>query len=71
MANQRLRVIGFIIILVELVALFLLVIGLYVRSSGTGNPVGSIYIFVGFVAAVGGAIPLLFISRKSKNKPKM
>jgi len=70
MASQRRRIIGFIIFLVELVALFLLVFGLYVRFSGAGNPVGSIYILAGCVLAMGGSIPTWFISRQRKDKPK-
>lgn len=71
MTNRRRRIIGFIVLLVEVVALFLLSFGLYVRFSGAGNPVGSIYILVGLIVAMGGAIPMWFISWKRKDKPKL
>ena len=70
MASQRRRIIGFLLLFVELLAPFLLSFGLYVRFSVVGNSVGSIYILVGFIVAIGGAIPMLFISRQRKDKPK-
>jgi len=71
MTSQQRKIIAFIVLLVELLALFLAIFGIYVRFAGTGNPMGSIYILVGFVVAVGGAIPILIISWKRKDKPKL
>lgn len=70
MTSQRRRIIGFLILLVELLALFLLGFGLYVRFSGAGNPVGSIYILAGCVLAMGGSIPAWLISWQRRGKPK-
>jgi len=63
MTRQRRRVIGFILLLVGIAALFLLSFGLYVRFVGAGNPVGFNYILAGCVVAMGGSIPARFISR--------
>jgi len=70
MSSQRHKIITFIVLFVELVALFLAIFGIYVRFAGTGNPAGVIYILVGFALGIGGSIPGLIASLRRKDKLK-
>ncbi len=63
MARLQRRIIFFGII-VEMLAIILVIIGLYTRFSGAGNPAGALYIYVGGVVAVGGIIAIFSASRQ-------
>ena len=71
MTGQRRRIHTFIVLFVEMVALFLAIFGLYVRFSGVGNPAGVIYILIGLALGIGGSIPWLIASLQRKDKPKL
>ena len=58
MTRQRLKIIAFCVILVEVLALILATFGFYTRLAGAGNPVGSIYMIIAIFLGVGGAITI-------------
>jgi len=70
MTRLWLRIISFLIIIVEIIAFILTIFGLFIRFSGVGNPVGSIYLFVGGFLALGGGIAISFVSRQRRPVPK-
>lgn len=55
-------------IIAEVIALFLIVFGLYVRFAGTGNPVGTVYLLAGNILALGGAIVEVLIARSKADR---
>lgn len=70
MTRQRLKIIAVIVLIVEILALILIIFGLYTRLAGAGNPVGSVYIWVGGFLGMGGAFAIFFVSRKRGPIPK-
>jgi len=65
MSSRRRKILAFVVLPLEILALILSIFGVYTRFSGAGNPVGSTYILVGFVMALGGGIVLWLVSQKS------
>jgi len=43
MTSRRRKIIAFFVILIGILALTLIIFGLYIRFPGAGNPVGSVY----------------------------
>jgi hypothetical protein len=70
MTRQRRKIIAVIVLIVEILALILVISGLYTRLAGAGNPVGSVYIWVGCFLAYGGAFAILSVSQKRRPVPK-
>ena len=58
-----------LVLIVDILALILIIFGLYTRFSGSGNPVGSTYILVGVVLVfIAAAVTMLFISRRKPSR---
>jgi hypothetical protein len=70
MTSLRRKIIAIIVLIVEILALILSTFGLYTRLSGAGNPIGSVYIWVGCFLALGGAFAILSVSQKRRPVPK-
>jgi hypothetical protein len=73
MTRQRLKIIAFCVIIVEILALILLTFGFYTRLAGAGNPVGSIYMIIAIFLIAGGGITIYIAyiaSRKRRPVPK-
>jgi hypothetical protein len=68
MTRLWLRIISFLIIIVEIIAIILTIFGLYIRFSGAGNPAGTTYISIGGVLVLGGGIVMFFVSRQMANR---
>lgn len=63
MANQRGKMLGFFGLLIGLIAVFLCTFGFFIRIAG--NPVGTLYIFVGFFLALIVSITLFLYRLRS------
>ncbi len=59
MTNRWRVIVSCCVILVEILALLLIFVGLYL-----GSPVNTIYLPLGSVLLLGGAITILFVSRQ-------
>jgi hypothetical protein len=70
MTRRRRKIIAYCVIVEEIFALILATFGLYTRLAGAGNPVGSVYIWVGGFLGMGGAFAIFFASRKRGSIPK-
>ena len=65
MSSRRRKIIAIVFLPVEILAVILCIFGLYTHFSSAGNPVGSIYLLIGFFLSLGGGIVLFFVFRGS------
>ena len=68
MTNRQRILLALIGLIVEIFAIILVIVGLYIRLSGPGNPIGSAYIWLGAAITFGGAVLVFWLN--SRLKPK-
>lgn len=59
MMRRRRRIIAYCVIVEEIFAITLATFGLFTRISGAGNPIGTVYIYIGFILTIVGIVAIL------------
>jgi hypothetical protein len=68
MTKRRRRIIAYCVAVEEVFAIILITFGLFTRISGVGNPIGTVYMYVGIILIIVGlvAISLTFNIKEPK-----
>jgi hypothetical protein len=59
MTRRRRMIIAFCVVVLEVFAIALVTFGFFTRISGAGNPIGSVYMYIGIILTIGGSVVML------------
>ncbi len=59
MARRRRKIFAYCVIVEEIFAIILATFGLFTRTVRAGNPIGTVYIYVGFILTIVGIVAIL------------